>query len=475
MRDTMSAIEPAARPAAVLLLAVFVAGVFFVTEHEPDMPLRDNFAATADEFAADVEGGNRARQVAFLLLAAVGGLLAVRGPSVAARGDVWLAGCVLAYVAWCLASVLWSPEPGLTTRRWSVLACGFLGALGISRRLNLAQLCLMSVLIAAAYAAVGLYTELKLGTFRPDRADYRFAGTVHPNTQGMNLAILCLAGYCLLREGVPRGKGVLVAALVLAGGLLVLTRSRASLAGLLLGLAAIWLVHVPLKSKVVAFVSGGGLLSAAAAAALLQGVDLVTALETAVLLNRQDQVESLTGRLPIWNELLPYISRRPLTGYGYDSFWTPERIDAVSIDMEWGVREAHNAWIESLLSTGAVGTVLLALAALGGARRAGRRCRNTGRATDGFLTGLIAFGLLNAALESSMAQPMCAPFLMACGVMRLAFWMPAGGAAAALVPTAARCSAEEMRSSRPFAPRDTFSANAHRSGAPRSIKQQASR
>ena len=40
--------------------------------------------------------------------------------------------------------------------------------------------------------------------------------------------------------------------------------------------------------------------------------------------------KSLTGRMPIWTELMRYVDRRPLTGYGYESFWTAENIEDLS-------------------------------------------------------------------------------------------------------------------------------------------------
>src|SRR5690606_4411617 len=70
-----------------------------------------------------------------------------------------------------------------------------------------------------------------LGTFAPLRTGYRFAGTLHPNQQGINCALLALSAVYLGRVGRTRaGRLTASAALTLAMGFLLLTRSRTSLA-----------------------------------------------------------------------------------------------------------------------------------------------------------------------------------------------------------------------------------------------------
>ena len=63
--------------------------------------------------------------------------------------------------------------------------------MGFARQFPAAHVALMALVISGAYLIVGVGTELALGTFRPWSPDYRFAGTVHPNSQGAQLAIFC--------------------------------------------------------------------------------------------------------------------------------------------------------------------------------------------------------------------------------------------------------------------------------------------
>jgi exopolysaccharide production protein ExoQ len=66
---------------------------------------------------------------------------------------------------------------------------------------------------------------------------------------------------------------------------------------------------------------------------------------------------TLTGRMPIWDTLLPYIKQRLLLGYGFgEAFWRHGgNQQAVSQAVGWDVPFAHNGFIEVLLGTGLIG------------------------------------------------------------------------------------------------------------------------
>lgn len=67
----------------------------------------------------------------------------------------------------------------------------------------------------------------------------------------------------------------------------------------------------------------------------------------------------LTGRMPLWNALVPYIQERFLLGYGFgEAFWKFENYQqAVSQAAGWSAPFAHNGFIEVLLGTGFIGLV----------------------------------------------------------------------------------------------------------------------
>ena len=83
---------------------------------------------------------------------------------------------MLAYFAWCCASVLWSVEPGMGLKRIVTLGCFCACALGLDRRFSMRELAWMTLAILASYFVIGLVVEVTLGTFRPWQSGHRFAG-----------------------------------------------------------------------------------------------------------------------------------------------------------------------------------------------------------------------------------------------------------------------------------------------------------
>jgi len=75
--------------------------------------------------------------------------------------------------------------------------------------------------------------------------------------------------------------------------------------------------------------------------------------------------ENLTGRTDIWARLLPLYERNPLEGYGFGSFWTSAMQEAI-----YGVREAHNGYLDVCLGLGLIGLVLTTMFLLSFSRKA---------------------------------------------------------------------------------------------------------
>jgi exopolysaccharide production protein ExoQ len=396
-------------------VVIAIAAAFFATEHDPAVSLADAYTSTEDEMEAAAAGGNALRRAAFLGLGGLGLVLLVLPGDRAWRLDTPRAVPLVLFAAWCGLSVLWSDDASLTLRRLSVFGCLAVAVLGLTRHVTPRDLLRAALTISTIYLVAGIAAELRNGTFHPAHAEFRFAGTLHPNTQGLNLAILCLSAFCLAREATRRR--VLPWGLFAVGMLfLVLTKSRTSLAGVVAALGLIWAVRTPLARKFAIAAVGLWLAAAAGLAMLLAGVDAGDDLSRLALLGRESEAASLTGRLPLWTELSGWAAERPLTGYGYDSFWTADRIDAVSAEMMWGLREAHSAYLDWVLSVGLIGAGLLLAGVLAGLWRAGVLFRASGRAELGFVCGWTTFCLINALTESALMMPLYATFVAACGL-----------------------------------------------------------
>lgn len=405
----------------VIGAALTIGILFFITEHDWQASLRETFAATAAEMELSVSGGSLARRLAFPLLALCGLVCFVR-KRVRVSWKGLLPWAMTGYLMWCLASLFWSEDPSLTIRRLTTLGCFAVGAVGLGMRLELTEICRLVLLVSATYVVGGVAVEVLLGSFRPWLADYRFAGTVHPNTQAMNCAVACLAGIAVCSQAPSRRMPWLIP--IPAVVLLVLTGSRTGCAALVASTTAFWLVRCSWRAKAATLCTIAAATPFVLLITLLSGYDLSRNVEQIVLLGRDDHAESLTGRVPLWEELTEYVQSRPWLGYGYNSFWDADHIYAISSTLKWGISEAHNAYLESILSVGLVGTLLLLLSLILAAGRAAAQFRASHFAGCDFLFAMLVLGFANSLLESGMIMLRFVPFTVAVGVSHLALRTP---------------------------------------------------
>lgn len=120
----------------------------------------------------------------------------------------------------------------------------------------------------------------------------------------------------------------------------------------------------------------------------------------------QDDAASLTGRIPLWRDLLAFGQQRPLMGYGYAAFWSLRHIYEISSSQDWPISEAHSSYVGSFLQLGVIGVALLILAAISAASRSASIYRRTRGATSLFLVGGLVFCLLRGLTESGMGSPL---------------------------------------------------------------------
>ena len=414
----------AARWPLWLSIAV-VGGAFFVVNPDLTISRQETFAPWADSADVKASGGNAVKGLALATVGLLGLFFLVRREGRRLHFAGLLALVMLFYLSWAAASMAWSDDPTMTARRLAVLAFFFLGALGIARQFSHRDLAVMAMTVTAAHLAIGLSAELALGTFRPWSAGYRFAGTLHPNTQGAYLAILCLSAFVLARSSDSRGRRVWLALLVAVGLVfLLLTRSRTALAAFLLAASIVWLIRAPAARRLLAAAGAALAVFFVLLAWSLLGIDSGERLVEAAMLGRQEESELLTGRVPIWKELASHVRTHPLRGYGYESFWTVRHIEDVSSQRHWRLREAHSGYLDVVLSVGLIGAGALLLGAVLGMGRAASLYRETGHCEYGLTLGMLVYTMAASALESNVIGTSFISLVTLCGMARLAFVRP---------------------------------------------------
>ncbi len=438
-------------PGTTLLVAIAVACAFFGIEHLPDASIRPDYAPDAETMAQAHEQGDMLRRVGILGLAGLGAAGVWLGTAGRRSAGGLLGGALILWAAWPFVSVLWSETPLITLRKTITFALSLWAAAGVAKLLSGRQLVWAALIAVVAQFGFGVLTELVLGTFRPWAGNYRFAGTIHPNMQALQLcvgAVACTA--LLLRPGTDgsfsvggRGtsrwaaiRGPLLIALGITLALFcLLTKSRTSAGGLVAAVAAVAVFLSSAPTKNLLAVGGVWLAATALIGLMLTGLDPTDDIRDAALMGRAEDSGSLSGRVQIWEALDGYVAERPLLGYGYLTFWSERHLYALHAEVDFKFSGAHSAWYETALGLGAPGVMLLGVVLFGGMVRAAiaegteQRTRGTiGSPLPAFLFGVLALAALNSLLEAIIADVRLTPFLMICGLVKVTFFPDAAPA-----------------------------------------------
>jgi exopolysaccharide production protein ExoQ len=406
----------------VAIVAAVLSVLFILSDHDWFISQYEEFSETSDFMEQASAEGNVLRKAAIFLLGAAS------AAAVFWRGGYTLhirsvtGALIIAAATWCIASWLWAIEPGIAARRLIASGCVAMAALAAARWLSPRELAAVALAGATTFLALGGLVEIALGTWQPWRGDYRFAGTLHPNAQGLGCAVLVMAAVELARQS--RRWRTMLCALAAAGFIgLWLTKSRTPLAALIGAEVGFWFLVSPAKVKLI-----GGLAAiwAICVALLVIGPTVAEHAFDAAMLGRDDneQVASLTGRVPLWEELSDSIERRPLHGYGFNSFWTSDQIDEISESQSWAISVAHSTYLDLTLGIGLIGAGLWVVVVAMGLLSAARRQVSSPSIGFAFIGVLLTFGLLHGVLESAFANPGFVPLLALAGLSMLAFIDP---------------------------------------------------
>lgn len=386
------------------LFFVFLAIMFFLCYRDLSIDPRgreDVVNPPQDYFAGSVNG-SPVTHIAQLLLGVAGILIVVRYRNMDANrigGSVGVA--LIAFIGWAFLSCLWAENVGLTVQRLTGFGILCIAASAVVRRLSLREIGFWTFFSTALFLLVGILAETWFGTFHPFVSGYRFAGSLGPNDQGVECGILVLSAVATA-DAEGRRRMLYISVGVLGLVFLFITGSRTAIAATLVTVVLYEGVVRSRRSKVLLAVA----LSILSCTAVVVVAAPTPEIKHSLLVGRDDpdNIDSLAGRIQIWQDVESYIRQRPILGYGYGGFWTPTRIRAISDEENHGVPNGHSTYIDYFLTLGFVGLFAYSLLLLTGIRVA---FRNYGRTRDpmfAFCGSFFLFCALHGLLESGSAE-----------------------------------------------------------------------
>ena len=280
---------------------------------------------------------------------------------------------ILLFFFYCAVSSVWSPDPGLSLKRWFKAIGDLVMVLIILTDWNRNEaikriitrvgflLVPLSVLLIEFYPSLGQMYSL-------EDADTTITGvTTNKNMLGLVCMIVGVGLVWLLirtlRDDRRRLKHLMVlgVSLSMVLWLLVVARSFTALACFMMGTALLVIVNMPGRQRPAnVHLLVGGMLSGAAIMFIFPEIFVA-------IIHAFGKNATLTGRTGLWKGLLA-TDTHPLLGAGFESFWLGSRLNNIWSIFPWQPNEAHNGYLEVYLNLGIIGVSLLGVMLLTGYR-----------------------------------------------------------------------------------------------------------
>jgi exopolysaccharide production protein ExoQ len=319
------------------------------------------------DVSSAVAQGSLQRQVLVLSFGLVGALFL---PTAMKRFDLafrWVVALWALYLCWAFASLSWSIYPPLTIRSVGAFALVSVGAFGLGAGFygslpNGRDLFLRHVFMAGVLSALVVLIPLPLHWDEYDLLDpsqrLSIGEGVSMTTyvvRPVMCALLALAATQML--GVRRWRKrdwLWVTVLVLP---LLALKARGPILWGILALAVFYLFSkTQLRDRLW---QAGLLLVIGIGTYVYSSAGTFSWLAPYLTRGNVENTESLTGRIPLWEVLQPYIAEHPWLGVGFAAFWSPEHVYLIEQLVGWTAPSAHNGYLEELLNTGVMGLAIL--------------------------------------------------------------------------------------------------------------------
>ena len=309
----------------------------------------------------------------------------------------WL---ILFYLVWAALSITWSIDPRFTLKRVGILLILSLGALYVADRFSFQEIIALVFFISAVAVLTGLFIVITNNIFMPFNRGWRFGGNMHPIAQGWHIGLLLLSAFALFKTA-EKNRAVYLGIAFIAFLLLVLTRSRVPLFSFIMGSALYWgLTSSKRYQGVLLFLS---IIILGCSMYFFLGYEFMGFSKKVIMLGRMGQFETattLTGRTPVWKNLLELIHMRPFLGYGYEASLTGQNLSMILEKTGWATPSPHSGYMSTLAGLGYTGGVTLVLILLLSVKMSiGLAKRNSEYA---FIVAILVWLILNMVTEDQI-------------------------------------------------------------------------
>lgn len=281
------------------------------------------------------------------------------GSTLVKEWPIWLV------VGIAITSAIWSQAPSLTLRRSFALLLATLYGLLFAVRYSFATV-LRLLGVSMALITVASLICVALGADWAIMTEPFFAGAwqgvmFHKNALG-RIAVMAIIVFGVIAYQATLPWRMMWLLLTIGAVILVIGSNAVSamivLLALILASATLWLATLlQAHERLHGMLLGAGFVVPIATLLFLYLPEILSLV---------DRSNNLTGRLSLWEYLLPIIWKQPLLGYGFGAFWLapnqmlPLDITLMHLRFAWA-GHAHNGFIDTWLEIGIAGLILILL------------------------------------------------------------------------------------------------------------------
>lgn len=260
---------------------------------------------------------------------------------------------VYVFAGMTFATIFWSADPGASMRRSIVFVAVTLYASYLVLRFSLDQIIRLLAVMFVVSAAINLMFIVALPLYGTD-LDGRFTGVFNQKNALGYTAALGIPALIVAGRAWRPGRLIFYPTVVIHIGLLIGSESKTMLLAAagpvaLMGVYQLFRGRKTLRGAVLLSLAGSSIFTIAFATA-----------NVGLLAKWLDKDVTLTGRVPLWENLIPIALDRPLFGHGYgatfNGYFSP--VHEVWIQNRWNPSHAHNALLQIWLEMGVVAAVL---------------------------------------------------------------------------------------------------------------------
>jgi exopolysaccharide production protein ExoQ len=340
--------------------------VTMVTQFGAVVPLFLYLTGNAD---ADTEVGESApiNTIMMAIILVVSVILAIRYRDNIIRAIPGMAP-VLCFLLLAVLSAAWSDYSGITLRRSGTAITTAIWGACLASRFSMRDIVLLIAESLGIIAVCSLFAGLVFPDFGVNELLTSDPGGV-PGWKGIvsdknSLGIVMATGtvtmlYLFISPGLTRRQKIMWAVgMLLCGSLLYLSQSRTSWVSAVAGIGTCFIVRGMYRRPAI------GIIVVAWAILLVLPLMALAIRDLSAFTALVGKDATLTGRVDLWNLVIPYGDQHPLLGYGYGAFWiedSPRTQEIWRALNSYKPPHAHNGWIETYLELGLVGCFVVAV------------------------------------------------------------------------------------------------------------------